>query len=121
VRIAVSRRDRATLKALMLPGFHFSDGHHARRQSEDFREAAFQYWDDNPKDGWRALNRTLAQGAVPMAEWWREGRKQAPPARVSPPAANIRRNVDRYRVSHIAVFEFQDGRWYFTDFDVCCD
>jgi hypothetical protein len=121
LRMAVKRRDRATLKTLMVPDFHYSYGHHASNQTEDFREQAFKYWDEPVNDGWRALERTLANGAVPMAEWWREGRRQAPPSRVSPPAANIRRNLDRYLVSHIAVFEFENGRWYFTDFDVCCD
>ena len=122
LRAAVKRRDRATLKAMMLPAFHYSNGHHARNQNEDFREQAFRYWDEQVNDGWRALNRTLAKGAVPMAAWWRSGNKQkSPPSRVSPPAANIRRNVDRYLVSHIAIFEFHNGHWYFTDFDVCCD
>jgi hypothetical protein len=122
LRIAIKRRDRTRLKEMMLPAFHYSNGHHARKQNEDFREEAFRYWDEQIRDGWRALNRTLAKGAVPMAAWWRAGNKQkSPPSRVAPPAANIRRNVDRYLVSHIAIFEFRNGRWYFTDFDICCD
>jgi hypothetical protein len=122
LRAAVNRRDRAQLKTMMLPAFHYSNGHHVRTQNEDFREQAFRYWDEQINDGWRALNRTLAKGAVPMAAWWRAGNKQkSPPSRVAPPAANIKRNVDRYRVSHIAIFEFHNGHWYFTDFDVCCD
>jgi len=122
LRVAVKRRDRARLKEMMISEFHFTLGHHVRNQSEDFREDAFKYWDDPINDGWRALNRMLAKGAVPMAAWWRKGNKQkSPPTRVAPPAANIRRNIDRDLVSHIALFEFRNGRWYFTDFDVCCD
>ncbi len=122
LRSAVKRRDRARLKEMMIPSFHYSLGHHVRNQNEDFREQAFKYWDDPINDGWRALYRTLAKGAVPMASWWRKGNKQkSPPSRVAPPAANIRRNIDRYLVSHIALFEFRNGRWYFTSFDICCD
>src|ERR1700686_961703 len=116
LRAAVRRRDRVRLKQMMIPKFHYTLGHHARNQKEDFREEAFKYWDDPLNDGWRALNRTLAKGAVPMAAWWRKGNKQeSPPTRVAPPAANIRRIIDRYLVSHIALFEFRNGRWYFTD------
>jgi len=122
LRAAVRRRDRVRLKEMMIPEFHYSLGHHVRKQKEDFREEAFKYWDDPLNDGWRALNRTLAKGAVPMAAWWRKGNKQkSPPTRVAPPAGNIRRNIDRDRVPYIALFEFRNGRWYFTSFDICCD
>src|SRR5439155_26162462 len=64
LRAAVKRRDRATLKAMMLPAFHYSNGQHARNQNEDFREQAFRYWDEQVNDRWRASNRTLRTGSA---------------------------------------------------------
>lgn len=122
LRAAVQRRDRPTLKQMMIPEFHYTLGHHPRSQQSDRREDAFKYWDDPQINGWKALEKTLANGAVPMAAWWRSGRKdKIPPGRVAPPAANIRRNIDRELIPWIAQFEFHDGDWYFTSFDECCD
>lgn len=122
LRAAVTRRDRTTLKGLMAPEFHYTSGHHARSQQNDWREGAFRYWDDPQINGWEALDRTLAKGAVPKAAWWGAGRKDKMAAsRVAPPEANIRRNIDRGLVSWVAQFEFHNGHWYFTSFDQCCD
>jgi hypothetical protein len=122
LRIAVKQRDRTRLKAMMDPEFHYSLGHHAQRQKDDWREDAFKYWDNPYNPGWRALDRTLAKGAVPMAAWWRAGNeKKSPPSRVAPPAANIRWKIDRDLVSYLVIFEYRKGRWYFTSFDMCCD
>ncbi len=122
LRIAVKRRDRARLKEMMFPAFHYTLGHHAWLQQNDWREDAFKYWDSPYNPGWKALDRTLAKGAVPMAAWWREGDKeQSPPTRIAPPTASIKRRVDRDLVPYIAIFEYRNRRWYFTLFDVCCD
>jgi hypothetical protein len=122
LRAAVKRRDRAQLKEMMVPEFHYTLGHHAGGQQNDWREDAFKYWDDPHNPGWKALDRTLARGAVPEAAWWRGGREyQSKPTRIAPPEANIKRKVDRNLVDYIAIFEYRAGRWYFTLFDVCCD
>lgn len=122
---AVKRRDRARLKEMMIPEFVYTLGHHAINQQNDWREEAFKYWDDSPNShnpGWKDLDRTLAKGAVPVAAWWREGNQQkSPPTRVAPPSANTKWRIDIGLVSYIAFFEYHDGRWYFTSFDVCCD
>jgi hypothetical protein len=122
LQIAVKHRDRVKLREMMIPEFHFTLGHHANSQQNDWRDEAFKYWDNLHNPGWKALSRTLAKGTVPMADWWREGNQQkSPPTRVAPPSANIRRNIDRELVDYIAIFEFHNGHWYFTSFDVCCD
>lgn len=122
LRVSVKRRDRARLKRMMAPDFHYTLGHHARRRQDDWREDAFRYWDNPDNPGWKALDRTLSRGAVPMAAWWKEGaREKSPPTRVAPPAANIKRRVDGGVVPYIAIFEYRAGRWYFTLFDMCCD
>ena len=120
LRVAVKRRDRARIKELMLPEFHYTLGHHVFGQQNDWREDAFKYWDDPHNPGWKALDKTLAKGSVPEAAWWREGRKyKSPPTRIAPPDANIKWKIDRELVNYIAVFEYHNGRWYFALFDVC--
>ncbi|HKC65181.1 MAG TPA: hypothetical protein VKB86_16180, partial [Pyrinomonadaceae bacterium] len=122
LRTAVKRRDRASLKEMMIPEFFYTLGHHIRSQVYDSREDAFKYWDEPYNPGWKELDRTLAKGAVPEAAWSREGnKKKSPPTRVAPPAANIRWNIDRGLVPYIAEFEYRNGCWYFTLFDACCD
>lgn len=122
LKSAVRRRDRAKLKRMMIPEFQYTLGHHASRQEFDSREDAFKYWDDPHNPTWNDLYRTLAKGAVPLADWWREGNHElSPPSRVAPPAANNRWKIDRGLVNFVVLFEYHNGRWYFTSFDVCCD
>ena len=138
-RSAVKRRDRAALKAMMTPDFLYTLGRHrdindgvrfipARAQEptsgrEDEREAAFRFWDDPHVRGWKAFDRVLAQGAVPMAAWWgASGSAGGVRNRVGPPAANRRSNIVSGVIDWYAVFEFGvDGRWYCTIFQQCCD
>ena len=79
-RQAVARRDRATLRKMLPPDFHWSSGHH-RRVSE---EAVFGYWDQRNGSGWKAFNRILSQGTVVMARWWNNGQPPERPSRVAP-------------------------------------
>src|SRR2546421_8030882 len=79
LRTAVKRRDRARLKEMMIPEFHYTLGHHASNQQKDWREDAFKYWDDPHNPGWKALDRTLAKGAIPEAAWWRGGDEEKSP------------------------------------------
>lgn len=117
-RLAVEKRDRETLRKMLLPDFHFSSGHH-RRQSTD---AAFKYWDEQNGRGWKAFKKILSQGTVPMARWWNNGKKLERPSRVAPPAVNRRTNIDHERVPWYAIFEFRsDGHWYCVIFKECCD
>src|SRR5712692_5679347 len=113
-RVAVKKRDRAALRKMMSSDFFSSPG------NDPGIDAAFKYWDDANGQGWRAFNRTLNQGTVPMAAWWDHGAKRKYITRIAPPAANVRRNIDHAHVDYYAFFEFRDGRWYCTIFSECC-
>src|SRR6266576_2160777 len=63
-RAAVSKRDRATLKMMMVRDFFFSGGGGDDNQDGDMRDDALKYWDDPHVRGWRAFDRTLAKGSV---------------------------------------------------------
>jgi hypothetical protein len=84
-------------------------------------DAAFHSWDDANGLGWRAFNRVLNQGTLPMTAWWDHGAKRKYVTRIGPPAANVRRNIDRAVVDWYAFFEFREARWYCTIFSECCD
>jgi hypothetical protein len=114
-RTAVKKRDRAALRTMMSSDFFSSPG------NDPGVDAAFKYWDDAIGQGWRAFNRVLTHGTVPMAGWWDHGAKRKYISRVAPPAANIRRNIDRELIDYYAFFEFRNGRWYCTIFSECCD
>ena len=114
-RAAVRRRDRVALKKMMSADFFSSGGNDAGP------DAAFEFWDGPHVRGWAAFNQVLSRGSVPMAAWWDSGRTRKYISRVSPPAANIRRNIDAVTIDWYAIFEFRDGRWYCTIFNQCCD
>ncbi len=119
-RDAVRRRDREALKEMMIPEFFYSGG--GGCDDGDCRDEAFEFWDDPHVRGWRAFDRILAEGAVPQAAWWDAGRNREHPSRVAPRAANSRRNIDAGIIEWYAIFEFrEDGRWYCTIFNQCCD
>ena len=121
-RAAVKNRDRAALREMMVPGFLYSLGGGADCCDGDSRDEAFKFWDADNGRGWKAFNRTLAQGAVPQARWWNNGNHPERPSRVAPAAANRRVNIDRGRIGWYAIFEFhEDGRWYCDIFQECCD
>ena len=122
-RTAVRKRDREALRKMMVADFYFSGGGGDDNGDGDFRDDAFQFFSDPNTEGWRAFDQTLAQGSVPTGKWWNQGAKREYVSRISPPAANVRRNVDgpRPRVDWLAFFEFRDGRWYCTSFSQCCD
>ncbi len=114
-RAAVRKRDRVALRKMMSSDFFSSPGNDAGI------DAAFQYWDDPHIRGWQAFNRVLNEGTVPIAAWWDHGTKRKYITRIAPPAANVRRNIDRAVIDWYAFFEFRDGRWYCTIFSECCD
>ncbi|HVS80353.1 MAG TPA: hypothetical protein VHE60_01305 [Pyrinomonadaceae bacterium] len=114
-RAAVRKRDRVALRKMMSSDFFSSPG------NGEGIDAAFQYWDDPKIRGWHAFNRVLNLGTVPMAAWWNHGAKRKYITRIAPPAANVRRNIDRGVIDWYAFFEFRDGRWYCTIFSDCCD
>ena len=119
-RAAVRGRDRAALKEMMAPDFLFSLG--GGESSGDMRVQAFAFWDAHDGRGWKALDRVVAQGAVPQARWWNRGALPERPSRVAPAAANRRGDIERERVDWYAVFVFrEDGRWYCEVFQECCD
>lgn len=120
-RAAARRGDREALKKMMVPDFYFSGGGGDDNGDGDTREEAFQFFSEPYTAGWKALDRALAQGSVPMAAWWERGAKRKYASRISPPAANIRSNIDRAKVDWLAIFEFRAGRWYCTSFSQCCD
>ena len=119
-RAAVKKRDREVLKKMLARDIFFSGGGDDNGDG-DTRDEAFQLWDDPHVRGWEAFDKILSQGTVPKAAWWDGGRRRRHVSRVSPPAANIRRNVRREAIDWYAIFEFRDGRWYCTIFNQCCD
>lgn len=114
-RAAVRKRDRVALRKMMSDDFFSSPG------NDPGIDAAFKDWDDPHVRGWETLNRVLRQGTVPVAAWWGEDADGKHIIRVAPPAANVRRNIDRALIDWYAFFEFRDGRWYCTIFSQCCD
>jgi hypothetical protein len=120
-RGAIKRRDREALKKMMVREFHFSGGGGDDNHDGDSRDEAFQFWDEPYTQGWKAFDKVLTRGSVPMAAWWDDGRKRKYISRVTPPAANVRRNIEREAIHWYAIFEFRDGQWYCTLFNQCCD
>lgn len=117
-RLAVRAKNRTTLRPMLAPGLLFSLGHH----SSDRRDDAFKFWDEDGGKGWKAFNRILNQGTVPLAPWWNNGHKPSRPSRVAPAAANRRNRIDRERVDWYAIFEYsEDGNWHCVIFQQCCD
>jgi hypothetical protein len=109
-RSAVRKKDRVALRKMMVSDFYFSGGGGDDNNDGDWRDDAFEFWDDPLNRGWEALDKTLRWGSVAAARWWADGGKPKYPGRVSPPAANVKRNVDRASFDWLAFFEFRDGR-----------
>jgi hypothetical protein len=96
----------------------YSPGHHRADRQDD----AFKFWDADNGRGWKAFDRILSQGTVPLSPWWNKGHKPSRPSRVAPAAANRRLNIDHSRIEWYAIFEYRDdGRWYCVIFQECCD
>jgi hypothetical protein len=119
--VAIKKRDREALKRMMVRDFYFSGGGGDDNHDDDSRDEAFAFWDEPYTRGWKAFDKVLAHGSVPMAAWWDHGAKREHPSRIAPPAANIRKVIDRAGIDWLAIFEFRDGRWYCTSFSQCCD
>ncbi|MGH9882262.1 MAG: hypothetical protein ACRD6N_12570, partial [Pyrinomonadaceae bacterium] len=103
---AVKRRDRTTLRTMMVPQFWYSFG------GNTDRDEAFEYYDKPYVRGWTALERILAKGVTKtaMGESLIDGSPVL--SRVAPPAAK-RRSYTDWR----AYFEYgKDGRWLWTGF-----
>jgi len=103
---AVKRRDRATLRTMMVPQFWYSFG------GNTDRDEAFEYYDNPHVRGWTALERILAKGTTKTASG--DSLIDGSPvlSRVAPPAAAKRRYTN-WR----AYFEYgKDGRWLWTGF-----
>lgn len=122
-RAAVRKRDRVALREMMVNDFYFSGGGGDDNGDGDFRDDAFNFFSAARPDGWRAFDTTLAQGSVVTGKTWKQRAKEETVVRVSPPAANAKRNVSgpRPKVAWLAFFEYRDGRWYCTSFSECCD
>jgi hypothetical protein len=120
-RAAVQRRDREALKKMMVKDFYFSGGGGDDNQDGDMRDDAFNFWDKPYIRGWEALGRTLRLGTAPTAAWWNCSSTTRCIGRVSPPAANSRRVINRASIDWLAFFEFREGHWYCTSFSECCD
>jgi hypothetical protein len=120
-RAAVQKRDRQALKKMMVKDFYFSGGGGDDNHDGDMRDDAFIFWEDSHTRGWEALERTLRRGVAPTAAWWDDGAKPKYVGRVSPPAANNRRVINRASIDWLVFFEFRNGSWYCTSFSQCCD
>jgi hypothetical protein len=118
-RVAVSKRDRARLKEMMVRDFFFSGGGGDDNHNDDTRDEAFKFLDDPQTKGWQAFDSTLAKGAVPSPPN-PNGTGEKHISRVAPPAA-LRARTLNTAPPWIAFFEFRDGHWYCTSFSECCD
>ena len=118
-RAAVKRRDRAAVREMIARDFYYLSSGEDEDGDGDTREEAFRFWDEPRIGGWAALEKVLAQGAVPNTALRAPGSRR--PSRVAPPAANSRRAISRRGFDWYAVFEFRGGRWYCTVFNQCCD
>lgn len=118
-RAAVKRRDRAALKGMMARDFHYHSSGGDENGDDDTREEALEFWAEPRVGAWEALERTLAQGAVPNTAMREPGNTR--PSRLAPPVANSRRAIQKVSFEWYALFEFMDGRWYCTAFAQCCD
>lgn len=118
-RGAVKRRDRAAVREMIARDFYYLSSGEDEDGDGDTREEAFRFWDEPRIGGWAALEKVLAQGAVPNTALRAPGSRR--PSRVAPPAANSRRAISRRGFDWYAVFEFRGGRWYCTVFNQCCD
>lgn len=119
LRAAVKKHDRAGLNKLMARDFYYLSSGGDENSNNDSRDEAFEYWETAGTGAWEALDKVLAQGAVvntamrnPESHW---------PSRVAPPLANNQRAIKERSFDWYAVFEFRNGRWYFTGFTECCD
>ena len=120
-RAAVKRRDRQALKKMMSREIYASGGVGDDNGDGDGRDEAFEFYDEPQVKGWEAFDKVLAKGAVRMSPSHPMGTPIGP-ARIAPPAANRRINIDRQLVGWFAIFEFRaDGRWYCVSFAQCCD
>jgi hypothetical protein len=122
-RAAVRKRDRVALREMMVADFYFSGGGGDDNGDDDFRDDAFTFFSDARLDAWRAFDRAFAQGSVVIGPTWNRGANREYVTRVSPPAADVKRNISgpRPKVAWLAFFEFRDGRWYCTSISGCCD
>lgn len=118
-RAAVKRRDREALRRMMARDFYYHSSGGDENGDEDTRDEAFDFWDERRVGGWEALEKVLAQGAVPNTAMREPGNRK--PSRVAPPIANSRRAIESNSFEWYAVFEFREGRWYCTVFNQCCE
>jgi hypothetical protein len=122
-RAAVRKRDRVALREMMVTDFYFSGGGGDDNGDGDLRDDAFSYFSEYT-NGWKAFDEALAQGSVVIGATWKQtGVNREYVTRVSPPAANVKRNISgpHPKVDWLAFFEFRNGRWYCTSFSECCD
>jgi hypothetical protein len=107
-RAAVSKRDRGTLKAMMLTNFAWTFQEYFQGER---RVAFFKNLDDDRGSGWRALNNIIAKGTIVDAKSTSQR-----PARITPPPKDCGACEDCQ-----AYFEFRDGRWLWISFYGCGD
>ena len=119
VRVAVKNRDKDALMKTMSTDFYYLSSGGDENDNQDTRDEAFEYWQASAAGGWDALEKVLAQGAVPNVAMREPGNRL--PSRVSPPLANNRRAISKRSFEWYAVFEFRNNRWYFTGFTECCE
>lgn len=103
----------------MVSDFFFSGGGGDDNHDGDSRDEAFTFLDDPQVHAWRAFDKALAKGAVPIGWSPSRDRKQYY-SRVAPPNAPKTTNLEQ-APPWIAYFEFRDGHWYCTAFSECCD
>jgi hypothetical protein len=118
VRLAVKQRNKDALMKTMSNDFYYLSSGGDENDNHDTRDEAFAYWETSA-GGWDALEKVLAQGAVPNVAMREPGNRL--PSRVAPPLANNRRAISDRSFEWYAVFEFRNNRWFFTGFTECCE
>ena len=103
---------------LMSRDFYYLSSGGDENGNNDSRDEAFDYWQNAHPGAWDAMDRVLAQDSVvntarrnPESRW---------PSRIAPAAAN-QSAAQSQNHEWYAIFEFRNGKWYFTSFVECCE
>lgn len=118
-RAAVKKRDQAAIMKFMSRDFYYLSSGGDENGNKDTRDEALEYWESTEIGALDALEKALAQGAVINTAMRQPENRN--PSRVSPPLANDKQAIKDRSFPWYAVFEFRNGRWYWTAFTECCE
>jgi hypothetical protein len=119
LRAAVRKRDQAALMKLMSNDFYYLSSGGDENGNQDTRDEAFEFWKTSSTDVWKEMDKVFAKEAVTKTSMPELG--SGAPSRIAPPIANNAKAIKDRAFDWFAIFEFKDGRWYWTAFATCCD